>query len=538
MSRDQRFEVAARNDLPKYRDPGVASAIALALSVFGSVPVLAAPGSSACTALLTQAISSRTMFLRNTTINSATYVASASGNYCEVSATVAPSHDVLVRLPDSWKQRYVQYGGGGFDGSIPNLSGGFSTAGKDPVTNGFAVAGDNGGHRGSDFPGASFAPDRGLALSYATAKIYDTNFVAKALIQTYYGQPAQYRYFTGCSNGGKNASVAASNFAAYFDGVIGGDGVWGHAPDHVGGSDMAGLTSKWSQSVQIGALTSAKGTALYNKTVQTCDAMDGVVDGIVSNVQACPIRQIADSQRCTGAEDGTCLTDADIAKVKAHTSSLQLNNQTIGAPWAGTANMSGVAGAGLASGFLTLAFRSATSIDPLTYNIPNQFNDVAAVLDGVYGMTGDTDGILKFLSAGKKLFLFHGWEDTTVPSYVSVNFYNALQTADPQAGLNSRLYMGPAVGHCQGGAGADSHDLLSVMVNWVEQGVAPGSASNPVYAWKRASTTGPADISGARFSRPLCPYPQYPSYIGGTGDPNLATNYACVPGPAQPSYTR
>ena len=66
--------------------------------------------------------------------------------------------------------------------------------------------------------------------------------VATALMRSYYGQPAKYSYFTGCSTGGKNASVAASNFADYFDGIIGGDGVWGHASDHVGGSDMPGLT--------------------------------------------------------------------------------------------------------------------------------------------------------------------------------------------------------------------------------------------------------------------------------------------------------
>jgi feruloyl esterase len=505
-----------------------AMAIVAAVSLTaGSQAIAAGPGD--CSALTGS--SSPLGVIRNTTITSATYVTSAGGNYCEVGATVLPEHDVLVRLPDKWLGRYVQLGGGGFDGNIPNLSGAFATSGKDPVTSGFVVAGDNGGHRGSQYPGASFADDRGFTLSYATAKIYDTNLVAKALILAYYGQAARYRYFTGCSNGGKNASVATANFADYFDGIIGGDGVWGHADDQVGGSDMTGLTSKWSQSVQVGALAPAKGMALYNATVQACDGLDGLKDGLVGNVYACPFRRIAESLRCQGADTGSCLTDSDIAKVKVHTSPLMLEGRVVGAPWAGTANLAGVGGAGLPSGFLAMALRSAAPIDPLTYDIPSQFDEVKAQLDGVYSMTGGLDGVLKYLKRGKKLFLYHGWEDTVVPSYVSIDFITAVQRSDPEASRNSRLYMAPGVAHCGGSVGADSLDLLTVMSTWVEGHIEPGSQGNPVVAWRQASGTSPADISGAQFSRPLCPYPQYPQYSG-SGDPNQAANFACKLGPS------
>jgi feruloyl esterase len=503
------------------------AAIAVATSLCTSMQVRAA-GPSDCSAL--QADPSRVGMIRNTTITSATYVTSRTGNYCEVAATVAPEHDVLVRLPDNWFGRYVQLGGGGFDGFIPNLSAAFATSGKDPVTNGFVVAGDNGGHRATAYPGASFALDRGLTLSYATAKIYDTNLVAKTLIQAYYGQPARYRYFTGCSNGGKNASVAAANFADGFDGIIGGDGVWGHADDRVGGSDMTGLTSKWSQSVQVGALSPAKGNALYNATVQACDGLDGVKDGLVSNVQACPFMRIAESLRCQGSDTGSCLTDSDLAKVKTHTSPLLRERQVIGAPWAGTANLAAIGGPGLPAGFLELAFRAPTPIDPLTYDIPTQFDDVKAALDGIYSMTGSLDGILKYLHRGKKLFLYHGWEDTVVPSYVSINFFTAVERSDPEASGNSRLYMAPGVQHCGGGPGADSLDLLTVMSTWVEKSVAPGFPGNPAVAWKQVSGSSPPDISGAQFSRPLCPYPQYALYTG-RGDPDHAANFVCRTGP-------
>ena len=97
--------------------------------------------------------------------------------YCEVNATVGPQTDITVRMPDTWYLRYLQLGGGGFDGSIPNLAAPPMNFNKNPIAHGFAVAGSNGGHRASAYPGASFAVDRGLSLSYASGKIQDTDTV-------------------------------------------------------------------------------------------------------------------------------------------------------------------------------------------------------------------------------------------------------------------------------------------------------------------------------------------------------------------------
>ena len=499
-------------------------AVAFAVTLCAAFQAASAPGSATCTAALG-------LKLPNTTITGAVYMTSPSGNYCQVNATVAPEHDVQVNLPDNWKSRYLQTGGGGFDGNVPQAGATFAAAGNDLIANGYVVTADNGGHRGALHPGPTFAVDRALSLSYATAKIFDTHMVATALIQSYYGQPARYSYFTGCSNGGKNASVAASHFADYFDGIVGGDGVWGHARDHVGGSDMPGLTSKWAQTVQLGAITPAQGAALHAAVVQACDGQDGVRDGIVSNVQACNISQVVDSMRCTGTPNGACLSDADVTKVQGYINPLVMDRRVVGAPWSGTTNLANVVGSsnGLGSGFLALAFRSPAPVNPLTYDIEKQFDDVAAVLDGVYSMTGDSDGIVKYLKRGKKLILYHGWEDPVVPSYVSVNFFKALDRLDDDAARNSRLYMNPGVQHCGGGNGADSVDLLTTLTKWVEQNATPGSHANPTLAWKQASPTSPAGINGAAFSRPLCAYPDYPQYDG-KGDVNSASNYNCRPG--------
>jgi feruloyl esterase len=493
-----------------------------------AIPAAGAPGAAACNAM-------KTLAIPNGTVIAVAYMTAPTGNYCQVNATVAPEHDVQVVLPDNWKSRYLQTGGAGFDGNVSDAGalaagGAFAASGNDLVAGGYVVTADNGGHRGAVHPGASFAVDRGLTLSYASAKIFDTHLVATTLMQNYYGQQARYRYFSGCSNGGKNASVAAANYADYFDAIIGGDGVWGQSRDPVGGSDMAGLTSKWAQTVQLGAITPAQGDALHAAVVKACDGLDGVKDGIVGNVEACNFPAIVQGLRCGANPAGACLADADVARVLGYIRPLTLNHRVIGAPWSGAANLAGIVGPsfGLGSGFLEMAMRTPLPVDPGTYDIAHGYPDLAAVLDGVYGMTGDLGGIVRYLQRGKKLILFHGWEDQLVPSYVSIDFFKALARADDDAARNSRLYMGPGVGHCSGGNGADSMDLVAVATKWVEQGAEPGSYRNPVEAWKRAGAGSPADIGGAAFTRPLCPYPSYAQYTG-HGDMDSAASYACRP---------
>ena len=167
---------------------------------------------------------------------------------------------------------------------------------------------------------------------------------------------------------------------------------------------MPGLTSKWAQTVQLGSIAPAQGAALQAAVVQACDGLDGVRDGIVSNVQAYNIPRVVHSMRCAGASNGASLSDADVDRVLGYINPLVPDRQVVGAPWSGTTNLANVVASsnGLGSGFLALAFRSPTPVNPLSYDIPNQFEDVAAVLDGVYSMAGDSDGIARYLRRGQE----------------------------------------------------------------------------------------------------------------------------------------
>ena len=390
------------------RNPFVYSTVAgLVTGLFAS-NLLAGPGDLAsCTGLTS-------LQIPNTTITSATYVAPTSmlPGYCRVLATVAPQTDVEVRLPDTWQRRYLHFGGGGFDGIIPNLDAPVMSLGVNPLLNGFAVVGSNGGHRFSSFPGASFSTDKTLTLNYASGALQESDLVGKAAVATYYGTQAKYRYFAGCSNGGKNASVAMAGLGDDYDGVVTGDGVYGHSDEDTGGSDMSGMTAAWARAQQQVPISPAKGALVYAAELAACDANDGIADGIIAFPEACHFDPAV--LRCSGAPNDGCLTDAEIQAVNTLRSDLKdSSGRVIGAPYGlGNPALAAPFTAALSNGFLAMAFRVPT-FDPKTFDLARDFPTVKTVLDNVYGMSGTIEGIIRYLSHGK-LIIYHGWDDMLV----------------------------------------------------------------------------------------------------------------------------
>ena len=79
-----------------------------------------------------------------------------------------------------------------------------------------------------------------------------------------------------------------------------------------------------------------------------------------------------------------------------------------------------------------------------------------------------------------------------------------------------RLYMVPGMGHCRGGDGTDTFDMVTALEQWVEQGKAPDQIP--------ASRVRNAKVDR---TRPLCPYPQVAKYKG-SGSTDEAANFACA----------
>ena len=131
--------------------------------------------------------------------------------------------------------------------------------------------------------------------------------------------------------------------------------------------------------------------------------------------------------------------------------------------------------------------------------------------------TSRAKGPKAFLARGGKLLLSHGWADGLIPPPSTVDFYTRLQkSVGRKARDNVRLFMIPGMGHCGGGDGPSSVDMLcEPSTSGWQTGDAPERiiASNPPNATPR--------------TRPLCPYPQEAKYTG-TGSTDEARNFRCA----------
>ena len=115
------------------------------------------------------------------------------------------------------------------------------------------------------------------------------------------------------------------------------------------------------------------------------------------------------------------------------------------------------------------------------------------------------------------------------------------QVAKANGGLEKtqefyRLFLVPGLAHCSGGSGASNfggvgqqlppvrdaaHDLVTALEQWVEHGAPPAQFVGTKFTDSEAATRT------VQYTRPVCLYPAVARY-NGTGDPNDATNFACV----------
>jgi len=173
--------------------------IALVALTLAVPRALAGPGDVAsCTGLTS-------LKLNNTTVSTAIYVPPAGGTpgYCEINATVGPQTDITVRMPDLWYQRYLQLGGGGFDGNIPPPRSAAHELQQEPHRKRVCRSRIEWWTPRIHIPWRFVCGRPRAVAELRSGKIQDTDVVARAAIATYYGKPAKYRYFAGCSNGGK-----------------------------------------------------------------------------------------------------------------------------------------------------------------------------------------------------------------------------------------------------------------------------------------------------------------------------------------------
>lgn len=448
-----------------------------------------------------------------------------------------------LSLPDQWNGRFLFIGGGGNDGILrdTSLSSSISGGTPSPLGQGFAVVSTDAGHSGTT---ASFGADPQARLDHAYNAYDKTAVAAKSLIATRYGRKPDHSYFSGCSGGGRQGMVFSQRFPDYFDAITAG------APA-MRVSSGATIAAMWN-TIQMDAIAPADASGkrilsqafsnadlnLVAKAVTaSCDAADGVADGMVNNVKAC--RFDPGVLQCTGAKGADCLSGAQVNALRnVFAGPRNTAGQALyaGQPWDPGLAAPGWRNWTLGSSttatpdsrYITLIVDAMVNefftppdltFNPLTFNFdtdPARMQAYSAIYD-----TYRDDQLSAYRQRGGKMLFIHGMSDPIFSAQDTIDYYERL--AARNGGMEStqgfaRTFLVPGMNHCSGGPATDTFDSIQTMVDWVEKGIAPETI---------AARALPSSTDFPNRTRPLCAYPKFARYKG-SGSVEDAASFVCA----------
>lgn len=466
-----------------------------------------------------------------------------------------------MRLPKNWNGRFFHQGNGGIDGAVVTASGAFGGGPRtSALLQGFAVLSSDAGHDNAVNGGPAFGLDPQARRDYGYQAVGTLTPLAKQIIAAAYGKGPDRSYIGGCSNGGRHTLVAAARYAQDYDGFLAGAPGYNlplAALANIFGAQRYASVATADPSTPAGletAFTAAERRTLANAVLARCDALDGATDGLVQDTAACQRRFSLqrDVPTCSGARDGSCLTQAQKNAIGPIFKGASTRNGE--RFYAGFPYDSGIAGGGvpfweftaplvLDSGAVGTIFQVPPSTAPLTNGAAFSLNlDIDAALARLFATDATyTESAMQFMTPpdatdlndlrrrGAKVLVYHGVSDPIFSVSDTEAWYRGVdRSSGGRAEQFTRLYRVPGMGHCSGGPATDQADYLTPLVQWVEQGRAPGAI---VASARGAGNPGgvnaevPATWSPTR-TRPLCPFPSVAVYTG-RGDVEAAASWAC-----------
>jgi feruloyl esterase len=278
------------------------------------------------------------------------WVDDANGGYGVVDGQILPVDakgkpiNFRVALPARWARRGLQLGGGGMNGTIPNVTGGdlargFATYGSDSghQSAGFGPPGGGGGPpggaRGPGAPGAGGPPpgafpggpppgaapgaargpggpppgavpgagrgpgaggpppaagagnDWGLndeaIRNLGYMQMKKTRDAAMVIIERVYGERPRFNYYIGSSQGGREALTVAQRYPADYDGIIADVPILGLST-----LMLAPELIRIQEKPAANWVPTAKAAAIRAEFIRQGDKLDGLEDGVINNYMA------------------------------------------------------------------------------------------------------------------------------------------------------------------------------------------------------------------------------------------------------------
>ena len=198
---------------------------------------------------------------------------------CKVSMNVQTSGvsstymEVWLPQGDDYNGRTMSTDNGGLNGCVHYVDMSYVSG------LGFAAIGDNAGHNGSSFDGSWMLNSNEKIIDWADRARHASVEIGKEVVDKYYGSPAAYSYYIGCSSGGSQGLHSAQYYPSDFDGIISG----------AASADFQNLQSWSARFIQLTGtpgdatfLTKDQWILVQSQIELECDeALDGVADGIL-----------------------------------------------------------------------------------------------------------------------------------------------------------------------------------------------------------------------------------------------------------------
>ncbi len=447
--------------------------------------------------------------------------------FCRVAATSKPAVRFEVWLPVAgWNGKFQGVGNGANAGTISYDAMALA------LRRGYAVASTDTGHattNGRDAQWALGRPD--LVADFGYRGLHLTTEHGKAIVRSFYGQPATRSYYVGCSTGGRQGLMEAQRFPEDYDGLIAGAPAANWTHFQAGGHLWAVLALNKDPESYVPA---GKLPLIENAVNAACDAADGVADGVLNDPRQC--RFDARTLACAAGQDpSSCLSPKQAAAVNDI--------------WNGPHNSKGeqiyppyMRGAEAAGGWATYTTgkgplsgshweQSENTLKYMVFENPKwdfrtfDYDRDIPVADGKLAdtMNAFNPDLSALRKRGAKLLLYHGWNDPSISPQNTVNYYEsavATWRQQEKAGAQAtpdfiRLFLVPGMLHCSGGPGADKFAALAALERWVER------SETPEVLPASHVTNGVVTRS-----RPLCAYPKVAVYSG-NGSTERAENFTC-----------
>ncbi|KAK7045794.1 hypothetical protein VNI00_007196 [Paramarasmius palmivorus] len=433
-----------------------------------------------------------------------------STDICRVSLNVATSDSSGIRmetwLPRNWTGRFLSTGNGGLGGCIQFNDMAYTSS------LGFATVGANNGHDGTS--GAPFANAPEVLADFAFRSIHTNVVVGKQITEMFYGTPHTKSYYLGCSTGGRQGLKSVQDFPDDFDGVVAGAPAADFNALLAWSGNFFSITGPPSSPSFIPVPTWL--TTIHQNILAQCDTIDGVQDNVIEDPTLCnydPSQLLNVFQPFTDSEG-----------------SLLYPSPAPGSESLGIALYGGSPFAFTSDWFRFVVFNS--SFNPTTLTLADY--ELAIELNP-FNIATFKGNISAFQSRNGKLLTYHGEADGLISPFNSARYYQHVSDTMnlPPSSLDDfyRFFRISGMSHCANGDGAweigqgsgmsldPDANILTAMVRWVEEGVAPDT----ILGTKFVNDTPSA---GVAFSRRHCRFPLSNTFDG-TGDSTQPDSWSC-----------